>query len=575
MPNPTDKLDSNYSGDLPLLYRRIFRVLAIALALITALDSRFQVTGDGPSYIEMGDAYFRGDWKMAINSYWSPLYAWLIVVPKHLFGLSLYYESLSIHLVNVLIFVFALFCFEFFLGNLIRGTSIFDREHFGTLPPWALRLIAYALFLYSAAYWLSTDIVTPDLLVEAIVLLAAGMILQIRTDNARWADFAKLGVILGFGYLIKAVLFPLAFVFLLSSFFAVTNPRRAFPRAAASFLLFCFMATPYIYVLSRAKGRLTYGDVGKIAYGTYVDGLPLAVHWQPSDTRFGTPLHPTRKIFDHPNVFEFAQPIGGSYPAWYDPAYWYAGVAPKFAPRIELTRLNQHLHYFVDLLGAQAEFVAGFFALLLIALRPTLFLRRWLREATVWAPAIVAFGAYSLIHIETRFLPGFLLITGLSLFAVLPIPDAALSRKVVWCISLAIAATVGFRVLWTAALQLGHIPTRTSVYWQVAQQLRDWGIRPGDKVASIGFTFDGYWAHLAQVTIVAEIPEGEAGTFWIATPETKSQVLALFAKYGAKAIVSNRVPQYTNPPGWTSIYGWTPYGYSFFFLRTIPGAAAP
>lgn len=568
-------LGSNDSGDLRFPHRCLFWAIALVLGLLSALDSRFQVTGDGISYIEMGDAYFRHDWKMAINSYWSPLYAWLIVLPKHLFGLSLEHEALSIHLVNSLIFIFVLFSFEFFLNQLIRSAALIDRDRFAALPPWALRLIGYALFIYAVLYWLSTDVVSPDLCVEGIVLLAAGLILRIRLDSASWANFLKLGLLLGIGYLTKVVLFPLSFVFLLAAFFAVPNRARALVRVSVSLLLFLLIATPYIFIISKATGRFTFGDAGRLTYANYVGNLPLAVHWQ-GQGNYGTPIHPTRKVFDHPDVFEFAQPVGGSYPAWYDPTYWHAGLTPKVDLRREFSQFHGHLRFFFNLFAEQGEFFVGFFALFLIAPRLKVFLLRWLREFVVWAPALVALTAYSLIHLENRFLPGFLLILWLSLFAVLPIPDAAIARKVVWCVSLALALFVGARVLSTAALQTGHLfGKRPNVYWDVAQQLRQLGVQPGDKVASIGFTFDGYWAHLAGVTIVAEVPQGDAGTFWIADPATKAHVLQLFAKFGAKAVVSNRVPDYTEPPGWTRVSGWTPDGPATYYLRPIPDSSTP
>lgn len=275
-------------------------------------------------------------------------------------------------------------------------------------------------------------------------------------------------------------------------------------------------------------------------------------------------------------MFEFAQPIGCSYPPWYDPAYWYEGVAPKFSWSKQASKLHEHVHVFFHLFAEQGEFFVALLALFLIAPRPKIFLLRWLREFTVWAPAVVALAAYSLIHIENRFLPGFLLILWLSLFAVLPIPNAAIARKVVWCVSIAVALFVGARVLSTAALQTAHLfGKRPNVYWDVAQQLRQLGVQPGDKVASIGFTFDGYWAHLAGVTIVTEVPQSDAGTFWISGPATKDQVLQTFARFSDKAVVSNRVPDFTEPPGWTRVSGWTPDGPATYFVRAIPDSSTP
>jgi hypothetical protein len=565
-----DPTGANYFGDLTQRQKGLFWAIALSLALFRALDTRFQVSGDGISYIEMGDAYFRRDWKMAVNAYWSPLYSWLIVLPKHLFGLSLAQESTSVHLVNFLIFAFVLFSFEFLLSSLIAGISTDNQVQSRRLQPWALRLIGYSLFLYSTMYWLSTDVITPDLCVEGLVFLAVGILLRIRFQGAGWSNFALLGLVLGIGYLTKVVFFPLAFVFLFVSFFATPNFRQWLPKVSVAFLIFLIVATPYILALSHAKGRFTYGDTGKLAYATYVNNAPLGVHWQGKGGLFGAPLHPTRKILDNPSMYEFSEPIGGSYPAWYDPSYWYDGVVPKFFLSREIYKVHMHLHFFAELFAEQGEFIAVFLALFLIAPVSKTFLMRWSREAFLWVPALVAFGAYSLIHIETRFLPAFLVIFWLSLFAALTIPDSAAARKIVWCVTIAVALTVGIRVLRSAVVEAGHVTgPRLNIYANVAQQLHELGLRPGDKVGSIGFGFDGHWAHLAGVTIVAEIPESDAGAFWIADPETKAKVFELFAKYGAKAVVCNRIQAHTIPSDWIRITGWTPDGRATYYVHPI------
>jgi hypothetical protein len=561
-----DSAATSHSYDLASQQKFLFRVLILAVGLLKAVDSRYSVTGDGISYIEMGDAYFRRDWSMAINAYWSPLYSWLIMLPKHLFGLSLHQESTSIHSVNFLIFAFVLYCFESFLDALISGLAA-PSESSSPLPAWALRVIGYALFLYSALNWLSTDAVTPDLLVEGIVLLASGVLIRIRHSGTTWGNCSKLGIILGVGYLTKVVLFPLAFVFFLACFFAARKFRHSVLKISFGFVIFSLICAPYIFLLSHAKGRFTYGDTGKLAYATYVNGLPRGAHWQGEFAHSGTPLHPTRKIFDNPAMFEFAQPIGGSYPAWYDPTYWYEGVVTHLDLRKELFELHVYSHVYVDLIEAQGEFIAALFALCLIAPRFKSFLYRWAKEFYLWAPAFIAMLGYALIHVETRFLPGFLLIFWLSLFAAVSIPDSAASRKVVWCVSMAIALTAGVRILHNAFYEVGRVSGhQINIHWDVAEQLRQLGVRPGDKVASIGSGFDAYWAHLAGVTIVAEIPESDAGNFWMADPETKAKVFSLFEKYGAKAVVCNRVQQFTYPPGWTHI------GRSIYFTKSLADA---
>jgi hypothetical protein len=552
------------TGDLPFRWRVISWAIALGVGLLRAIDSRFSMTGDGPRYIEMGEAYLRGDWKMAINSYWSPLYSLLIVLPKHIFNLPLRLEPVSIHLVNFIIYVCALCSLEFFLNALIACPVDFS-EGYDVLQPYAMRLIGYSLFLYSALNWLSTDQVTPDLCVECVVFLIVGIILRIRREGATWARFALLGLLFGIGYLTKVFLLPLAFVFLLASLIAARDFRKSTLRALLSIFVLALVSGPYMFVLSRRMGRFTYGDAGKIAYAILVDGLP-AVHWQGQASVAGTgsPVHPTRKLLNDPPLYEFAGPIGGSYPAGYDPAYWYEGVKPRFSLGGEIAILHKHLHVFYDLLFAQGEFLAAFFALYLFAPGFKRFAQHLLKDAHLWGPAVCAVGAYSLILIETRYLSGFLVILWLALFRSISIPRSVYLRTFVWCITFAVVLTIGVRVLRTAVVEGGHVlGKQTNIYWELAERLHQLGVHPGDRVASIGMSWDDYWAHLAGVTIIAEIPESGAGTYWVSDPDVKATVFKIFSQFGAKAVISNRVPMYTSPPGWTKIDD------SEFFVRQV------
>jgi hypothetical protein len=65
----------------------VFRLLAIALgALHTwAAIASYSMSEDGISYLDMGDAYLRGDWTMAVNSVWSPLYSWILGLAMRVF----------------------------------------------------------------------------------------------------------------------------------------------------------------------------------------------------------------------------------------------------------------------------------------------------------------------------------------------------------------------------------------------------------------------------------------------------------------------------------------------------------
>ena len=103
------------------------------VGLIDAVFSRYEMQSDGVSYLDMGDAMMRGDWKMAINGIWSPLYAWLQGVALRLIKPSARWEFTVVHLVNFLIYLFVLGCFDFLLR-----AAVADRPQVGDLATGAV-----------------------------------------------------------------------------------------------------------------------------------------------------------------------------------------------------------------------------------------------------------------------------------------------------------------------------------------------------------------------------------------------------------------------------------------------------
>src|SRR6266542_1198976 len=133
---------------------------------------------------------------------------------------------------------------------------------------------------------------------------------------------------------------PLAPMFILVGLFFAGGLRKAWMRSAPALLGLVLVAGPFIVALSAARHRLTFGDAGKLNYLWHVNRLPI-FHWQ-GDTRYGTPRHPTRKIFEHPAVYEFGSPLNATYPPWYDPSYWYEGATPRFELSQQMPALLAH-----------------------------------------------------------------------------------------------------------------------------------------------------------------------------------------------------------------------------------------
>ncbi len=170
----------------------IFWLIAIVLGAIAAWDARYIMDPDGISYLDMGDAYFRGDWEMAINAYWSPLYSWLLGLALYILKPSPFWEYPVVHLVNLVIYLCSLGCFQFFMNEFIRyhrsQKGRFSEYEGVTLPEWAWLVIGYTLFIWSSLKLITLSVVTPDMCVSAFVYLASGLLLRIQRGAGKWAQ---------------------------------------------------------------------------------------------------------------------------------------------------------------------------------------------------------------------------------------------------------------------------------------------------------------------------------------------------------------------------------------------------
>ena len=554
----------------------IFWVIAVVLGAFLAWDGRHAMNADGMSYLDMAEAYLRGDWNMAINAFWSPLYCWLLGLAIVVLKPSPFWEFSVAHLVNFAIYLCTLGCFHFFLLELIRyhrGQSASFSGHGGvTLPEWAWIALGYTLFIWTSLNLITISTVSPDMLVAAFVYLASGILLHIRMGSVSWLTFILLGMVLGFGYLAKAVMFPLAFIFLGVSMFSVGNLRIAVPRVLVALVVFLSVASPYVVVLSRAKGRLTFGDSGKLTYAFWVIDTPLGVHWQGEPPGSGTPLHPTRRIFDTPRIYEFGTPVGGTYPPWYDPAYWYEGVVPHFdlTGQVRMLKINADMLFRIF---RDSGLIVGCLILYFVGARRWFCVQDMAKHWVLLIPAIAALIMYSLVLVRSRYLGAFVVLLWMGIFSGIRLPESPDSKRLIECATAAMLTvmmiTIAFSPVLTALSKAGQLIGGRNpwphLHYQVTEGLNRMGIGSGDKVASLGTSFDAYWARLARVKIVAEIPSRHVANFWAADNSIKSQVINTFATTGAKVIVAKNVPSVVSTREWKRI-GNT--GYHAYILPT-------
>jgi hypothetical protein len=571
----------------------LFAVVAGGVHALGAVI-RHSMNPDGVVYLDIGDAYVRGDWGVAVNSYWSPLYSWILGLTMQLVQPQMRWEFPTVHVVNFVIFVLALICFERFwreLGRWRRATLAADDE---SLPEWMWLALGYSLFVYSALNLIRVWSVTPDMLVAAIVYLAAAQVVRIRMGGATWQTFVRLGAVLGIGYLAKTAMFPVAFVVLGVTFLSMSEERLRTKQLLIALLVFVMVAGPYVGALSAVKGRPTFGDTGTLNYAWHVNGVPNP-HWQGEIIGSGRPIHGSKRVFELPPIYAFARPSGGTYPIAYDPTYWYEGVTPRFEWAGQIRVLAISVQQYFDLfVRQQGGILVGILALLCLR-RRSASKRQFLHEFSLAVVALLALGMYALVYVEGRYIGAFLLLLWGDLLAGVRLPASEQSRRLLSWVGAAVLSLVliniaaftlerGGRVMVGGGLAgpVSGTATLPRPEWpgEIAAELHRLGVRSGDGVAVIGYAYDSYWARLARVQIVAEMFDWEAQPFWSGTPAFRAEVLRAFASTGASAIVAERVPPAVDPRGWHRVGASGCYIYVFAEGRAFESepdrpAAAP
>jgi hypothetical protein len=331
--------------------------------------------------------------------------------------------------------------------------------------------------------------------------------------------------------------------------------------------VFGMIAGAHVAIVAQATGRVNIGDAGRLTYVRYVNGLPYP-HWQGRDPATGVARHPSRQVHDWPPVYEFAAPVGGTYPIGHDPSYWYAGAAPGFDARGQAFALVASAQFYIDLFFRQQAGLA-LAALVLYGLnrrsRPVAgpgLAARW----NLALPALAAFGLYGLVYVEGRYVAVFVVLLWADLLANLRWPaQPVMDRVAAWLSAGALAALLMSIVAFNlagfsdyaappAASEAPVAPARAPAWpGETAEALHGLGIGPGDRVGVIGYAFNAFWARLARVQIVAEMLEAQADEFWTGDPALQSQVIAAFRRSGARAIVAERVPAHARLPGWQQL----------------------
>lgn len=548
---------SQASNTRPVLSVRLaFWFLATALAVAQAWFSRFLVSADSISYLDMSDGVMPGgDFHRLINGTWSPLYPFLLGIFRRAFHVSPVQEIVAAHFFNVTLFLFALACFEKFAIAMTRmsvagsATSPWPANRHS----WVYWSTLYCIFLWASLSMISLNALRPDMLLSAFVYLAVAELCSMVGKTPSWRHYLLLGMIAGVGFLVKAPMLPIALVILAISVVVVRERRPAPKMALASLCVTLLIASIYFVPLSFSRGRLTLEESGLFNYLVHVDRAGPGWYLENAGAGEGTFLHSPRLLFSSPPAYEFGERKLVTHPLRFDPAEWMAGVRPRFIFRGEVREMRINLTVFARTLHPL------FRPLLCLALLAAL--GSWSairsRAMQLWPVLLVAVAGvamYVLVHLEPRYIGAFVVLFGCAVAA--SILQSTLTSARVASIAMALLALTMAMAGFAQAINFGHpVILCNNQDGIAAAQLHSWGLQPGDRVARVSGTVgDLGLERIARVEIVSEVDNTKTSQFWAAPVQVQNEILSLLRSAGAKVVIAT-APTLTlqNKTQWTRL----------------------
>jgi hypothetical protein len=513
------------------------------LAAAQAWTFRYQVSADSISYLDMSDAVFPGsNWHRLINGVWSPLYPLLLGIFRRIFSISPANEIVVGHLLNLVFFLFAFACFEFFLQAAVRQVQarneIAGKDDFaGRLPTWSYLSLGYSLFLWASIAYISVRNLRADMLMSGFVYLAIGILLRMKGRPAHRNLYVALGFVLGIGYLTKVPFFPISLVILVSTMFIVQNWRPAVEMTAISLAIFLVIASAYFVPLSVSRGYFTLGESSTFNYLIFIDNVRPKWYLQDPGSARGTFTHPPERIFNAPPAYAFSEAQRVTHPLRFDPSDWVAGVHPRFALRGQTLASIVAIRNISELLRQMALVVMAALALALFSWergRLADLVSTW----PIWLIGAVGCALYIPVHVEPRYVAEFLALFWFGIILAFRIP-ARLSPNLALACTIVIVGSLLLPTTIFATRRYFEYRLRSNADAQAAAQLVALGLRSGDRVARISHVVTDLGVErIARVEVIEEVDIRHATEFWSAPLGVQRQLLSLFVSHGARAVIA-------------------------------------
>jgi hypothetical protein len=281
------------------------------------------------------------------------------------------------------------------------------------------------------------------------------------------------------------------------------------------------------------------------------------------DGSFGVMRHSPRVIQEDPLTLDMDLPRPVSFPFFYDNSYWMDGAKVKLDLIQNLRLLKKTL--LVD--GIVLMYTSWFwFGVLVLA-----FSVSWkgfpgyFRARDLWLPiwTLAAFGMYSMIHVEYRYLAPFFVLFGLFLYQELAIrAEVMVARPVLRALSLVLLLLLPLPAAKWAFKEGGG-----NRHARMSRELTAMGLGPGDRLAVVGHDYDLYFVFLMGGRLTAKIMDVDS--FWKLEPPGLRVLGDRLRSTGVKALLAYGIPPSPNGALWRDIEGSGPDGTHVLLLEDI------
>ena len=393
-----------HSGSLPLV-TAILAGICFLGGLWNCWRFVYAPDTDEISYLNIGEAFLRGDGSHFLNSTWGPLYGVVSAVALHVMPSAYPREALKV--LNLCTLLLVLW------GAIAISNRIVRSE--GSNISFEARLIS--VFFTFAVLWVCLDVLavfreTPDLMLTAVVITSALVYLSFFDDpsKAGYLRAATVGVLGAAGYYLKQSYLPVALLFLVVLAWPPSRPGTRALRVVFAGAAFLVLILPWMAGLSVREGHPTMGGNSKFNYFVNVENAdPIAALF--------TILPPENRLSTDPTVVDFGSAYPRSqFPIHFEGAAYLTNVPIHFSWKQELSQIRINYIVTINLFRHKGPF-AVVLVLVLVAglcLRKPSFFGPWLPLMVISAAPFIL---YPLVHIEYRYLAPYLFLGAVSTWA--------------------------------------------------------------------------------------------------------------------------------------------------------------